>query len=291
MTSATALRIDNDLLAGLPQRERDTFMRCCEHILLVQDQILSEPGENISHVYFPLDASISLLTHAEDHQTLNVGVIGSEDMLGATLILGILSSPYKTQVQGAGMALRMKTRDFQRVLIGLPVLQRHIRLRLYIQLAQIAQTAACAAFHVVESRLAYLLLLVHDRSHGNDFYLTHEHLARLLGIRRSGVTTAAGILHSHKLIAYTRGHVSILDRKGLEKASCSCYGTVEDAISEVREWEDLCDDLQEVDLDLPLHDANVQDRDGETTPTRYHEPPPNLRPGAAVHLPSGRNLN
>lgn len=291
MTSTAALRIDNDLLAGLPQWERDTFMRCCEHILLVQDQILNEPGESISHVYFPVDASISLLTHVEDHQALNVGVIGSEDMLGATLILGILSSPYRTQVQGTGMALRMKTRDFQRVLIGLPVLQRHIRLRLYIQLTQIAQTAACAAFHVVECRLAYLLLLIHDRSHGNDFYLTHEHLARLLGIRRSGVTTAAGVLYTRKLIAYSRGHVSILDRKGLERAACSCYGAVAEAVSKVKNWEDLCDDMQEVDLDLPVHDANILDDEDGTMPIRLQEPPPNLRTGTATHAPSGRSLN
>lgn len=233
MSLSTASTGANDLLAALPQRERDRVLKHCERVMLTQDEILGEPGERISHVYFPIDSFISLLTELDKHDALGVDLIGSEGMLGTSLLLGADASPLRARVQGAGSALRMKAEDFQRILLETPVLERQLRHCLHVQLAQLAQTATCAAYHVVEVRLACWLLMAHDRAHGDRFYLTHDRLARMLGVRRSGVTTAAGLLHSRKLIGYARGHIVILDRKGLEQATCGCYRSVRDMFKQL----------------------------------------------------------
>ena len=224
MISGTALADSNDLLAALSQRERDRVLKQCERVTLAQDEILAEPGERIRDVWFPIDSFISLLT--DHHGPLAVGLIGSEGMLGTSLVLGVSTSPLHARVHGAGSALRMKAADFQRVLTGAPNLERQLRHYLQVLLVQIAQTATCAAFHVVEVRLAYWLLMAQDRAHSERFYLTHGLLSQMLGVRRSGVTTAAGVLQGRKLISYTRGHIAILNRKGLEQATCGCYRAV-----------------------------------------------------------------
>lgn len=218
----------NHLLAALPPRERDRVLKYCQRVLLTQDEVLGERGERIGHVYFPVDCFILLLAELDMRDALGVDLIGSESMLGSSLVLGVDTTLLRARVQGAGSALRMKVEDFQRLLPETPALERLLLQGLHAQLAQYAQTAACAAYHVVELRLACWLLMAHDRAHGDRFYLTHDRLARMLGVRRSGVTTAAGILHSHKLIGYARGHIVILDRKGLEQASCGCYRPVRD---------------------------------------------------------------
>lgn len=229
MNSSEASTGTNDLLAALPQRERERVLKHCERVMLAQDAVLGEPGELITHVYFPVDSFVALLTQVDHHDALGVDLIGSEGMLGTSLVLGVDTAPLRARVQGAGSALRMKAADFQRVLTESPVLERQLRHSLHVLLLQLAQTAACASFHVVDVRLACWLLMAHDRAHGDRFYLTHDRLARMLGVRRSGVTTAAGVLQSRKLIGYTRGHIVILDRKGLEQISCSCYRSVREA--------------------------------------------------------------
>ncbi len=213
----------NDLLAALPPAERDHVLKLCERVTLVRDEILGQPGEPISHVYFPIDCFILLLTDKNQRDAMGVALIGSEGMLGVSLALGVRSSSLRARVQGAGSALRMKAVDFQRVLEETPILEQQLGRYLHTLFAHVAQTATCAAFDVVELRLAYWLLMIHDRAHGDRFYLTHHQLARMLGVRRSGVSTAAGVLQGHKLISYTRGHIAVLDRKGLEQAACGCY--------------------------------------------------------------------
>lgn len=219
----------NHLLAALPQQERERVLNHCEPVNLALDEILGEPGERIGYVYFPADSFISLMTQVDGHDALGVGLIGSEGMLGASLVLGVHSSPLRARVQGPGTALRMKADDFQRVLTETPILERQLRLYLHVLISQLTQTAGCAAFHVVGVRLACWLLMTDDRANAHRFYLTHDRLARMLGVRRSGVTTAAGVLHGRKLINYTRGHISILDRLGLEQAACGCYRSMRDA--------------------------------------------------------------
>ncbi|MEF9671842.1 helix-turn-helix domain-containing protein [Pseudomonas sp. PCH446] len=129
----------------------------------------------------------------------------------------------RSVVQGAGNALRMSGLSLQLVLRDSPSLSNCLNQYLYVQLMQLAQTAACTHFHEIEPRLARWLLMTHDRAHANHFHLTHACLANRLGVRRSGVTLAAGALQQRGLIRYTRGEITILDRKGLEAASCECY--------------------------------------------------------------------
>ena len=213
----------NALLSALPASDRARIDHLCEKVELAQDQLLVETGEPISNVYFPLDSFILLLTAADGHNALGVGLIGNEGILGASLAFGVEVSPFRAIVQGEGSALRMSTADFKRVLDESPALERRIRQQLFLTLSQTASTAACAVGHLVDVRLACWLLMIHDRVDADRFYLTHDRIARMLGVRRSGVTTAAGVLQRRKLIAYTRGGIAILNRAGLEMASCGCY--------------------------------------------------------------------
>lgn len=213
----------NELLAALPPREREALWRTAACVTLVPDEVLGRPGERIRQATFPLDGLIALMAEVDGHEALAVGLVGSEGMLGAPLVLGAHTSPLRARVQIGGRALCVGTAAFVRVLAEAPVLERSLRRYLAARLAQVARTAACASFHVVEARLACWMLMAHDRAHGDRVHLTHERIARLLGVRRSGVSTAAGVLQGRHLIDYTRGHILILDRAGLERAACSCY--------------------------------------------------------------------
>lgn len=224
MPHTTPVQGDNRLLAALPRKQRQRFLASCTPVTLVFADILAEPGERISHVYFPTESLISLITPATDGcATVEVGLVGDEGMLGISLILGVEVSPLRALVQGAGQALRMKAESFRRELEQSSALQRALKRYLYVVLGQIAQTTACTHFHVVEERLARLLLMTQDRTHSDTFHVTHEFLAYMLGVRRVGVTKAAFSLQQRKLIRYSRGDITILDRSSLEAASCSCY--------------------------------------------------------------------
>ena len=155
-----------------------------------------------------------------------MGLVGSEGMLGVTLKLGIKIAPMRAVVQGTGTALRMSAAKFLRHVGDTPAWGRILDRYLYVLMAQLTQSSACTRFHEIEPRLARWLLMTHDRSHADHFHLTHEFLADMLGVRRSGVSIAAAALQSRKLIRYTRGEINILNRKGLEAASCECYGVM-----------------------------------------------------------------
>ena len=213
----------NHLLAGLPNKDRQRFLAACEPVELAFAEVLAEPDKLIQHAYFPTGSFISLVSKIDGQSSLEVGLIGDEGMLGVTLILGVTVSPLHALVQGAGTALRMDAASFVRALEQTPQLRRVLMRYLYTVTGQLARTAACSPFHVVGARLVRSLLMTQDRAHSDQFHVTHEFLAAMLGVRRVGVTKAATSLHGRKLINYSRGNVTILDRSGLEAASCECY--------------------------------------------------------------------
>ena len=216
----------NRVLAAIPTKDYRRLRAQLEPVTLPFGQILYEPGKAIRWVYFPIDCLISLLTAVDKRRTLEVGMVGNEGMAGMPFILGIGVSGVRALVQGGGDALRMASGpfriEFER---NLPLQQALFRYT-YALMAQISQTAACNRFHEAEARLARWLLMTRDRVGSDNFPLTHEFLAHMLGMRREGVTEAAVALKQRKLITYSLGKMQILDVGGLKASSCSCYQIV-----------------------------------------------------------------
>jgi len=212
----------------MPRAEYRRLVAGLEPVSLNFGDILYEPGDTIHYIYFPSDCLISLLTQVEDRMASEVGLVGSEGMVGIPLALGIGTSSVRALVQGAGTALRMEAGRFRLEFSQSPSLQRELYRYTHLLMAQFSQTAACNRFHVVEERLARWLLMTRDRLRSDQFHLTHEFLADMLGVQRVGVTNAASALRERKLIDYSRGNITILDRKGLAAASCGCYRIVKD---------------------------------------------------------------
>jgi len=215
--------VDNLLLAALPPaaRRRLTADRAPVHLAIAEP--LSEAGERIRHVYFPIDGFISLITPGLGRGQLEIGLVGSEGMLGVPLLLGVNVSPLRAMVQGAGRAWLVDAAVLQKEIAANAGVRATFNRYLYVFLAQLMQTATCTRFHRIEARLARWLLMTRDRAHSSQFHITHEFLALMLGVRRVGVTSAASTLQRRQMIRYRRGDISILDVRGLERTACVCY--------------------------------------------------------------------
>jgi CRP-like cAMP-binding protein len=225
----------NRVLASIPPREYKRLQAHLEPVDLKFGEALFEPGKPIKHVYFPVNCLISLLTAVDKRRSLEVGMVGNEGMAGMPFILGMGVSGVRAIVQGGGDALRMAAGPFRIEFDRNRPLQEALFRYTYALMAQISQTAACNRFHEAESRLCRWLLMTRDRVGADEFALTHEFLAHMLGLRREGVTEAASALKRRNLISYTRGNIQILDVRGLKKSSCSCYQTVKAVFDRAQE--------------------------------------------------------
>lgn len=213
----------NTLLAGLPRRELEQLLALCEPFEMEFGAVLCTVDTPYQHAYFPLSGLISLVSVLHDHKPLEIALVGQGGMLGATLALGISTVPIQGVVHAPGVALRITAADFQEQLRVSQVLRKILSRYLYMRLVELSLVGGCIRYHRVEQRLARALLLADDRARDDHFYLTHDYLADMLGVRRSSVTIAAGDLQDRKLISYTRGSITVLDRLGLEAMSCECY--------------------------------------------------------------------
>jgi CRP-like cAMP-binding protein len=227
----------NLLLAALPDAEHGRWLPYLEPIDMPLGQVLYESGSRLSHVYFPTTSIVSLLYVMENGASAEIAVVGQEGIVGISLFMGGDSTPSRAVVQSAGQGLRLRAnlmmQEFDRA--G-PVL--HLLLR-YTQalITQMAQTAVCNRHHSLDQQLCRWLLLSLDRLPSNQLIMTQELIANMLGVRREGVTEAAGQLHKAGLIKYQRGHITILDRTGLEQRTCECYAVVK------REYDRLLPDI------------------------------------------------
>ena len=215
--------IANQLLASLPRKEYQALQSQLEEIPLVFEDIIYKPEVVISDVYFPNSGVISLLAGLNERTTLEVGLVGKEGMLGLAVFMGAKASQNRAVVQGTGTAMKMKASAFRRECNNGGDLPRLLRRYTSSLLTQITQTAVCNQFHSVEERLARWLLMTHDRMATDEFQLTQEFLSNMLAVRREAVNKAAGKLQKLKLITYSRGRLTVLDRAGLEANACSCY--------------------------------------------------------------------
>lgn len=216
----------NDIIAALPEYEWARLKDNLELIELPLGKVLYESGATLTHVYFPTTAIVSLLYVMEDGDSAEIAVVGSEGIVGIALFMGGESTPSRAVVQSAGWAFRLKSQllknEFNRSGFLMHLLLRYTQ----ALITQMSQTAVCNRHHSLDQQLCRWLLLSLDRLMGDELVMTQELIANMLGVRREGVTEAAGRLQQRGFISYRRGHISVLDRAGLEGHVCECYGVV-----------------------------------------------------------------
>jgi CRP-like cAMP-binding protein len=218
----------NRILDALPDGERAELTGVMEPVHLEMKEVLYKESGRIDSVYFPVNAVASMLNLVEDAGGVEVATIGNEGLVGLPVSWGVYTANPRelVQAQVPGHALRMDTDDFERALDGRGALRELVRHYTQAFFAQVSQQVACNGVHSVQERCARWLLLTHDRVGVDEFPLTQEFLAQMLGARRPTVTTTAGILAQAGFIRYRRGRLAVTDRRGLEAASCECYGVV-----------------------------------------------------------------
>lgn len=213
----------NHLIELLPRKDRQRLLALCEPVDLALSQVVYQGGEPTRHVYFPIDATISLVTPIDGKPGIEVGMVGREGMAGAHLILGVETTSLHAVVQGGGRALRVAAVPLGREIKRSPALAQCLHRYIHVLMSQFAVSAACLRFHLIQPRLARWLLMTQDRAQDDSFQMTQAFLAYMLGVRRVGITAAAGAFQRAGLIEYRRGTLSVLNRRGLESAACGCY--------------------------------------------------------------------
>ncbi|MDO9568638.1 MAG: Crp/Fnr family transcriptional regulator [Hydrogenophaga sp.] len=214
---------ENRLIQQLPVEVRRRFLDRCEPFDLVLSAELSVRGQPLTHACFPRTGFISLVIDVDSHPPLEVGMVGRESMLGSELVLGLAKTPWRALVQGAGSGWRIGAEALRNSLADMPALLDVVQASLLVRLHQQALASACERFHPIGPRLARWLLMSQDRAQSDTFHVTQEFIALMLGVRRVGITMAAGGFQDSGLIEYHRGEVTVLNRTALEAEACSCY--------------------------------------------------------------------
>lgn len=226
MKAATPAPSDNRLLAALPRHELEALARHLELVPMPLGKVLYEPGSHPDHVHFPTDCIVSLLYMMEDGHTAEIAAVGREGVVGVQLVMGGETMPNRAVVRSAGSAYRLTSRLMKDGFrLGGPLQELLLRY-LHALFAQTAQTAVCNRHHTVDQQLCRSLLLSLDRLSCDQLHMTQELMASVLGVRREGVTEAAGKLQAAGIIKYRRGRISVMSRAGLEARCCECYGVV-----------------------------------------------------------------
>ena len=223
MSATSTVNCENRLLGALPRDLRNRFLSKCERVEVDTGNRLVERGGRIIHAYFPTNCQISLIGSIQFRASLEVSQVGNEGMCGIPLALGINISPVDCIVRQGGSALRISAKLFRRELTQYSVFQRLVNRYIYVLMKQLALLVVCNRFHVVEARPARCLLVMSDHLGTDKLRITHDMLAQILGVRRVGITKAAGSLQKRRLMTYSRGNITVTNRNGLEGASCPCY--------------------------------------------------------------------
>ena len=230
-----AISVSNRLLSGLPADDLQRLLPDIEIIATKPKQMIHKHGEAVRHVYFPNGGVCSITTVMRDGAMVEVATVGDEGMVGVTAFLGTDITPGPAMVQvGSSTAARMTTASFKREIDRDGALAEALGRYSQALIATMMQSVACNTLHHVQERCARWLLTTHDRMHSDRFELSHEFLAIMLGVRRPTVTIVAGALQRAELIQYRHGRITVLDRKGLEKASCECYSTIRGHFARLR---------------------------------------------------------
>jgi len=227
---AKQIKIENHLLAAMSRQEFERLRPHLELVHLAQGKMLTESGDVVSHAYFITSGMISLLSITEEGQTVEVAMVGQEGMIGIPGVLRNQTTLFRAKVQIASVAWRIKAEALRAEVKRCSSLHDALGCYTHTLVTQIAQSVGCNLFHPIEQRLARWLLLAHDCAKEDSFALTHEDISQMLGVSRSGVSGAAGTLQKQSLIAYSRGRITILDRRRLEAAACECYRVIKGEI-------------------------------------------------------------
>jgi CRP-like cAMP-binding protein len=228
INAATHDPTKNRILAALPREEYELILPHLGHVSFKLGEVVYESGGQMDYIYFPTTAIISLLYVMENGSSAEMGMAGNEGLVGVALFMGGNTMPNRAVVQSAGGAFRMRAKVLRDEFARGGAFQRLLLRYTQALLTQMSQTAVCNRLHGIEQQLCRWLLLSHDRLDSDELIMTQELIANMLGVRREGVTHAAGRLQEQGLISYVRGRITILDRGGLEASACECYRVVKD---------------------------------------------------------------